>query len=138
MKGDTPAAAAAGAPHAGQNRKCRLGSIAPAILSRRRYRFFLEPDEPDERDDLRDDDFRDVFLREDELERLRDGTFAPFLRASFNPMAMACLRPLTLRPEPLFSVPFFRRRIADSIRFDAALPYFGMTPPVRHELQRTC
>jgi hypothetical protein len=134
MKGDTPTAAAAGAPHAGQNRKCRLGSIAPAILSRR-YRFFLEPDE---RDDLRDDDFRDVFLREGELERLRDGTFAPFLRASLNPMAMACLRLLTLRPEPLFSVPFFRRRIADSIRFDAALPYFGMTPPARQELQRTC
>src|SRR5262245_1885031 len=125
MKGDTPTASAAGAPHAGQNRKCRLGSIAPAILSRRRYRFFLDPLVDDERDVLRDDDFRAAFLRE--LGRLRAGTFAPFLRASLNPMAMACLRLLTFRPEPLFSVPFFLRRIAESIRLDAAFPYFGMT-----------
>jgi hypothetical protein len=41
-------------------------------------------------------------------------------------MAIACLRLLTLRPEPLLSVPFFRRRIADSTRFDADFPYFAM------------
>ena len=56
----------------------------------------------------------------------RDGTFAPFFRASLRPMAIACLRLLTLRPEPLLSVPFFRRRIADSTRFDADFPYFAM------------
>ena len=44
---------------------------------------------------------------------LRRGTFAPFLRASLNPIAIACLRLVTLRPEPLLSVPFFLRRIAD-------------------------
>jgi hypothetical protein len=35
------------------------------------------------------------------------------------------LRLLTFPPEPLFSVPFFRRRMADSTRFDAAFPYFA-------------
>jgi hypothetical protein len=40
-------------------------------------------------------------------------------------MAMACLRLVTRRPDPLFSVPFFFRRIADSTVFDAAFPYFA-------------
>jgi hypothetical protein len=69
--------------------------------------------------------FRDVF-REDLRDRFRDGTFAPFSRASLSPMAIACLRLLTFRPDPLFSVPFFLRRIADSTFFDADLPYFAM------------
>ena len=58
--------------------------------------------------------------------RLR-GTFAPFARASESPIAMACLRLFTVPPfppGPLLSVPFFRRRIALSTRFDADFPYF--------------
>ena len=56
----------------------------------------------------------------------RDGTLAPFLRASLNPIAIACFRLFTVRPDPLFRVPFFRRLIADFTRFDAARPYFAM------------
>jgi hypothetical protein len=66
--------------------------------------------------------FDDERLRAD----LRDGTLAPFFRDSFNAMATACLRLVTLRPDPLFSVPRFRRRIADSTFFSAAFPYFAM------------
>ena len=44
-------------------------------------------------------------------------------------MAIACFRLLTLRPEPLFNVPFLRRRIADSTFFDAALPVLGHAFP---------
>jgi len=56
--------------------------------------------------------------------RLR-GTFAPFWRASDSPIAIACLRLFTVFPlRPDLSVPFFRRRIALSTRFDAAVPYF--------------
>ena len=57
---------------------------------------------------------------------LRRGTFAPFLRASLRPIAIACFRLLTVRPEPLLSVPFFLRCIADLTRFPAALPYLAM------------
>jgi hypothetical protein len=71
-----------------------------------------------------------LFFPPDLLLRLRDpfrrGTFAPFERASLSPIAMACFRLFTLRPEPLFNVPFFRRRMADSTRFDAALPYLAI------------
>jgi hypothetical protein len=66
--------------------------------------------------------YRFFFERED----LRRGTFAPFFRASLNPIAMACFRLLTLPPEPLLSVPLFRRRIADLTVFEADLPYFAM------------
>jgi hypothetical protein len=69
--------------------------------------------------------FREVF-RDDLRDPFRAGTFPPFSRASLSPMAIACLRLLTLRPDPLFSVPFFLRRIADSTFFDADLPYFAM------------
>jgi hypothetical protein len=58
------------------------------------------------------------------------GTFAPFSRASDRPIAIACLRLFTrppFPPGPLFNVPFFRRRIALSTRFDAAFPY--LRPP---------
>src|SRR5437773_10267524 len=54
------------------------------------------------------------------------GTLAPFLRASDNPMAMACFRLLTLPPLPPLperSVPRFLRRIALSTVLPAALPY---------------
>ena len=66
--------------------------------------------------------------------RLRaGGTFAPFSRASERPIAIACLRLVTLRVVPpprlpLFRVPFLRRRIALSTLFPAACPYFR--PPV--------
>jgi hypothetical protein len=78
-------------------------------------------------------DFRDVFR-----EPLRDGTFAPLLLASLRPIAMACLRLVTLRPEPLFSDPFFLRRIADSTFFDADLPYLAMLASRSHALQTAC
>jgi hypothetical protein len=87
------------------------------------------------RDDPRLDD--DERLEEARLEdaRLRDplvlrgGTLAPLRRASLSPIAMACLRLVTLRPEPLFNVPRLRRRIVDSTFFDADLPYFAMHQP---------
>ena len=41
---------------------------------------------------------------------------------------MACLRLVTFRPEPLLSVPFFLRRIADATVLDADFPYLAMTP----------
>jgi hypothetical protein len=59
--------------------------------------------------------------------RFGGGALAPFSRASLNPIAIACLRPRTVRPEPLLSVPFFCRRTADSTLFDAALPYFAIS-----------
>jgi hypothetical protein len=55
------------------------------------------------------------------------GTFAPFARASDNPIAIACFRLFTLPPFPplpLFSVPFFRFFIALSTLLPAAFPYF--------------
>jgi hypothetical protein len=95
-------------------------------------------------DDLRLDDERldDARLRDpddlrapDDLREpddLRDGTLAPLLRASLSPIAMACLRLVTFRPELLFRVPRFRRRIVDSTFFEAALPYLAIGyPPVR-------
>jgi hypothetical protein len=59
----------------------------------------------------------------------RAGTFAPLLRASLRPIAIACLRLVTFRPELLLSVPFFRRRIVDSTFSDAARPYFAIKHP---------
>jgi hypothetical protein len=67
----------------------------------------------------------------DERELLREGTFAPFSRASLSPIAIACFLLRTFRPEPLFNDPFLRRRIADATRFEAAFPYFAIrTPPL--------
>src|SRR6266576_6715505 len=46
------------------------------------------------------------------------GTFAPFFRASDNPIAMACLRLFTLPPFPPlpdFNVPFFFRALHSSL-----------------------
>src|ERR1700740_3304167 len=54
------------------------------------------------------------------------GTLAPFLRASESPMAIACLRLLTLPPlppRPDFRVPRFFLRIALATRLPAAFPY---------------
>lgn len=53
------------------------------------------------------------------------GTFAPFFRASLRPMATACFRLVTFRPDPLRSVPRLRRRMADPTLSDAFLPYFA-------------
>jgi hypothetical protein len=78
--------------------------------------------------------FFDVDLRE----VFRDGTFAPFSRASLSPIAIACLRLVTFLPELLLSVPFFFRRIADSTLFDAALPYFAMRASSCRALQAAC
>ena|SRR5687768_18402433 len=75
-----------------------------------------------ELDDLRDPDLRDPA-------DLRDGTLAPLRRASLRPIATACLRLVTFRPDPLFNVPRLRRRIVDSTFFDADLPYFAMREP---------
>lgn len=69
----------------------------------------------------------------------RLGTLAPFSRASLSPMAMACFRLVTFRPEPLLSVPRLRRRIADFTVFDAALPYFAIDTSIqRGRLQVAC
>jgi hypothetical protein len=52
------------------------------------------------------------------------GTFAPAARASERPIAIACLRLLTLRPErPLFKVPALRFFIARSTVLDAFFEY---------------
>src|SRR6476646_6127543 len=83
-------------------------TIADCGRREARQRFLLDP------------------LREALRDPFRDGTFAPFCLASLNAIAMACLRLLTLRPDPLFSVPFFLRRIVDSTFFDADLPYLAM------------
>ena len=67
----------------------------------------------------------------------RAGTFAPLRRASLRPMAIACLRLVTFRPELLSSVLFFRRRIVDSTFFEAPLLYFAITTSVRVPLAET-
>lgn len=75
----------------------------------------------DRRAQLLDDFFLPPDLRPP---RLR-GTLAPFFRASDSPMAIACLRLLTVLPLlPDLSVPFLRRRMALATRLDAAFPYF--------------
>jgi hypothetical protein len=51
------------------------------------------------------------------------GTFAPFLRASDKPIAIACLRLFTVPPLPDFSVPDFLRRMALLTLLAAASPY---------------
>jgi hypothetical protein len=53
------------------------------------------------------------------------GTFAPAALASERPIAMACLRLVTFRPErPLFKVPALRSFIARSTLADAFFEYF--------------
>jgi hypothetical protein len=54
-----------------------------------------------------------------------DGTFMPSRRASDSPIAIACSRLLTFRPErPLFNVPALRFFIARPTLADAFLEYF--------------
>ncbi|HVT99262.1 MAG TPA: hypothetical protein VHE33_17300 [Acidobacteriaceae bacterium] len=53
------------------------------------------------------------------------GTFAPALRASDNPIAIACLRLVTFLPlRPLLSLPVFFSRITRATFFCAFGPYF--------------
>jgi hypothetical protein len=54
------------------------------------------------------------------------GTFPPLSRASDSPIAIACFRLVTFRPDPLFNVPRFRRRIALSTFLLALFPYLAM------------
>ena len=64
-------------------------------------------------DDLvRAADFRDDDLRDDDFDVRLRGVFSPFSRASLMPMAIACLRLVTLRPPRDLSVPCLRRRMA--------------------------
>jgi len=68
------------------------------------------------------------------------GTFAPFFRASESPIAIACLRLVTLPPFPPLperSVPLFSRCIALSTLLLAALPYFAIIASVRTNWART-
>jgi hypothetical protein len=56
-----------------------------------------------------------------------EGTLPPARRASESPIAIACLRLLTVFPEPpLFSVPRFRSCMAFSTFSAAFLPYRGI------------
>jgi hypothetical protein len=53
------------------------------------------------------------------------GTFLPSARASDSPIAIACLRLVTLRPDlPLFKVPALRFFITRSTSAEAFLEYF--------------
>ena len=61
------------------------------------------------------------------------GTFAPFLRASESPMAIACFLLLTLPPLPRFPdfrVPCFLRLIALATVFFAVRPYLAILSPL--------
>src|SRR5436190_10818522 len=52
-------------------------------------------------------------------------------------MAIACFRLLTFRPDPLFSVPFFLRCIADFTFFEADMPYLAMVSPCAGALRQS-
>src|SRR5439155_23428671 len=55
------------------------------------------------------------------------GTFPPSLRASDNPIAIACFLLVTFFPDPLFRVPSLRSCIAFLTFFCAFLPYFAIS-----------
>jgi hypothetical protein len=57
-------------------------------------------------------DLRELDLRDDVLDVRLRGVFSPFSLASLIPIAIACLRLVTLRPPRVLSVPCLRRRIA--------------------------
>ena len=66
-----------------------------------------------------------VFRRRVVVDAFFFGTLPPALRASDNPIAIACLRLVTfLRERPLLSVPFLRSLIAVPTFFFAVAPYF--------------
>jgi hypothetical protein len=73
--------------------------------------------------DFFEDFFEEAFFDGDFFDEDFFGTFAPSLRASDRPMAMACLRLVTFLPlRPLFRVPLFFSRMARS----TFLPAFGL------------
>ena len=74
--------------------------------------------------DLREADLREADLRADVFDARLRGAFSPFSRASFIPIASACLRLVTLRPPRVLSVPCLRRRIALPTVALALLLYF--------------
>src|SRR5580704_16053836 len=72
---------------------------------------------------------RDVFVTAWIYDCAFFGTLAPFFRASESPIAIACLRLVTLPPLPPLperSVPRFSRCIALFTLLPAALPYLAM------------
>ena len=81
-------------------------------------RFYFFDFDPDPDLDFEDFDDEDLFF----------GTFAPLLRASESPIAIACFRLVTFVPDrPLLSVPFFFSCIARFTFAPAFFPYFAMT-----------
>src|SRR5213075_2209178 len=69
----------------------------------------------------------DFFLDDFFLEDFFFGTFPPSLRASDNPMAIACFLLVTFLPDlPLFSVPSLRSCIAFLTFFCAFFPYLAI------------
>jgi hypothetical protein len=94
---------------------------------------FREPVDACEPDVLRvPDDFRDVA---DLRLPFGGGTLPPASRASDRPIAIACLRLVTLRPEPLFSVPRFLSRIARSTFSLAFFPYLAISTSGRDAIK---
>lgn len=98
-----------------------------------------EPDRDRELDREREPDREPEFERELVREReeddfFREGTLPPARRASESPIAMACRRLFTFRPEPLLSVPRFILCMARSTFFDAFFPYLAM----RRDLLMPC
>jgi len=86
-----------------------------------------------QRDDLRDADLRDVdflavdfFAADFFVAAFFDGTFAPLARASLIPIAIACLRLVTLRPELDFSPPSLYSCITLCTLSSAFLEYLAM------------
>jgi hypothetical protein len=69
-------------------------------------------------------DLRDADLRADVFDVRLRGVFSPFSLASFIPIAIACLRLVTLRPPRVVSLPCLRRRIALPTVALAFLLYF--------------
>ncbi|HEY8310667.1 MAG TPA: hypothetical protein VIG47_08925, partial [Gemmatimonadaceae bacterium] len=69
-------------------------------------------------------DLRVVDLRDDVFDVRLRGVFSPFSLASLIPIAIACLRLVTLRPPRVLSVPCLRRRIALPTVALALLLYF--------------
>ena len=106
-----------------------------ALIVVRRDRYFfdvrfgdlLDVFEGDFLDDVLADFFDDFF--DDFLAPFLPpffGAFAPFLRASESPMAIACLRLVTFFPLPLFRVPRFFLRMAFFTLFPAPFEYFAI------------
>ena len=67
------------------------------------------------------------------------GTFAPFFLASDRPMAIACLRLVTVRPLPLFNLPRFFLCMAFFTVLPADLEYLAIVVSFkRTSCKKTC